>query len=417
VSQPTTVGGRFVAYFEREGLLSIAAVDATTGEVAWELPASVSGLTGGVALHVESDGRLVYFGTPVDPVRLDPSVFVVAVEAATGAEVWRTTTPLILADSLYACEDDRDSLCVSDERPGPDRALRIAKATGEVTSRAAGAEPPAIGRALGSGLYDLGGRDPEVIAAIDASGRTLWTRTAGELFRGRPVSSDHGWNWDRYGDVFVGSLGWIDLDEGVTDLSRASIAGVDAATGAVRWVDDGAELGCGVGGTQPIRCRLTGTATQDPDVIGDLPVVTGLRVVMERFDPATGTTQWQADLGPAISLILDTAPLVRLSPTELAVGREDGTSVAVDITSGATRLPADDEVGWCVSENSYRDRRTVPDPHRRLGQEYLTQCRVDGSTVTVLASWPIEMGARVRQIFAWVDASGMHGATTDWVRW
>jgi hypothetical protein len=212
-------------------------------------------------------------------------------------------------------------------------------------------------------------------------------------------------------------VGWIDLDEGFSDLSQTSIAGVDAATGAVRWVDDGAELGCRVGGSRPIRCRLTGTTTQDPDVIGDLPLVTGLRVVMERFDPATGTTQWQADLGPAISLILDTAPLVRLSPTEFAVGREDGTSVVVDVVSGATRTPADDEVGWCVSENTYRDRLTIRDPHRRLGQDYLTQCRVDGSTVTVLASSPIDKGARLGQIFARVDASGMHGATTGWVTW
>ena len=47
-------------------------------------------------------------------------------------------------------------------------------------------------------------------------------------------------------------------------------------------------------------------ATNDPDDPDDIPVVTGLTVVMERFDPATGATVWQADLGPALAVILDT---------------------------------------------------------------------------------------------------------------
>ncbi len=423
ISQPRSVGGRFVAYLERDGWLSVAAVDATTGEMAWEVPASVSGLTSGVSLHLASDDRLVYFGTPVDPGRVGASVFVIAIEAASGAEIWRTTTSLILADSLYECDDDKAAFCVADEAPGPDRALRIAKADGKVTSRSASTAPPPIGRALGSGLYDLGTRDPEVIAAIDPSGNTRWTKTAFELFPGRLVSSDYGWQWDRYGDLLVGSLGWVPLDPGQWDLSQSSIAGVNAATGEVVWIDDGAELGCGytlatvVVRGEPLRCRMTGTTTNDPDDPDDETIVAGLTVVMERFDPATGATVWQADLGPALALVLDRAPLVRLSRTEFALGREDGSSVAVDIVTGHTRTPAPEDIGWCFSDNIVRDRRTLRDPVRRRGESYVAQSRPDGTTVDGLVSSPIERGAWLGETFAWVDARGMHASTTGWVRW
>ncbi len=422
ISQPRAAGGRFVAYLERDGWLAVAGVDATTGTVAWEIPASVSGLTSGVTLHLASDDRLVYFGTPVDVDRLGPSVLVIAVDAASGAEVWRTTGTLTLAGSLYDCEDDSTAFCVTDTAPEPARALRIAKADGKVTARSASAEPAPGGRPLGSGLYDLGGRDPEIIAAIDPSGRTLWTKTAPELFEGRPVSSDYGWNWDRHGDLLVGSLGWPYVP-GSIDLSEYSIAGVDAATGSVVWVEDGAALGCGfvlataLLRSEPIRCRMTGTLTNDPDDPDDEVVVTGLSAVIERFDPKTGTTVWEADLGPALALVLDRAPLVRLSRFEFAIGREDGISVAVDLVTGHTRTPAFDEIGWCISDNMVRDRRTIREPYRRRGENNLTQCRADGSRIDSLASSPIENGAWMGQTFAWVDARGMHASTTGWVRW
>lgn len=415
VTQPVAVAGRLVAYMERDGLLSVAALDATTGEIVWEYAASASLLTRGVGLNVANDGQRVYFGMPVDPGLDSPSVFVVAVEAFSGAKAWQTTTPLELADGLYLCGDDTGAFCVVDYQSPGTRALRIARADGNVTRGSDPTEAPEIGRALGAGLHDLGVRNPERIAAVDSGGNILWARTVGELFQGRPVSSDLGYSWYRYGDVIVGSLGWIDPDRSTVDLSEAVTAGVDAATGASRWIVDGAELGCGVllGDflvSKPIRCRTRGVVTNDAD---DTSSVAGLEVVMERFDPATGATQWQADLGAAVSLVLATAPVSRLSPTEIAVGREDGTSIVVDIDSGTTRAPTADDVGWCESENTYVDNRTRGDERR--GDDYVTQCRPDGSRVDGLVASPIEAGARLGQTFVWADESGMHAAATGWV--
>ncbi|MEA2973173.1 MAG: hypothetical protein QOG82_1631 [Actinomycetota bacterium] len=421
VTQPQTVAGRFVAYFERNRRLWVGAVDAPTGKVSWEYAASASFLTPGVAIDLAHDDRHVYFAVPAASNVSAPGVVgVVAVDAASGTEIWTTDTSFLLLDSLTTCPGDDTMLCASGATSGGRREIRVAKGTGHVSTPLPDGTTAGTGRSLGAGLHDLGGRDPELIAAIDPSGRTLWTKTASELFQGRLVTSDHGWNWDRHGDILVGSLGWGDSDPSSFDLSQESIAGVDAATGSVVWVDDGAELGCGIvslSRQESIRCRRTGTATSDPDDPDDVPVVTGLTVVMERFDPATGATLWQADLGAALSLVLDTAPLVRVTPTEFAVGRDDGTSIVVDIVSGHTRPPTLDDVGWCASTNVYVDSLTSGAPENRRGDDYLTQCRPDGSTVFALTASPVETGARLGQTLAWVDAGGMHAGTTGWVRW
>lgn len=257
-----------------------------------------------------------------------------------------------------------------------------------------------------------------MISAIDPSGRVLWTKRAPELFQGRPVTSDHGWNWVRHGDLLVGWLGRIDDDRSTTDLSESTISGVDAATGEVVWIIDGVELDCGGGlrgadlapGPAPLRCRTTGTVTRDDE--GRNPVVTGLNVVMEQFDPATGATLWEADLGAAESLILGTPPLIRLSSTEIVVGRQDGTSLVVDVATGQTRTPAPDERGWCSSENAYPDIRLSGPANERLGQEFVTPCGLDRLPIDVLAPNPPPVVAVSGTTHAWVDAGGMHAADT-----
>lgn len=413
VSPPQVAGGRFVAYLERDGRLSVAAVDPSSGERVWEMPASASGLTPGVALSLAHDEQNVYFGLPVDAGGTDRTVLVVAVDAASGTELWRTSQALDLTDNLSRCHDgDETVLCttVVDARAGS--SLRIAKATGAMTTSPLSDLTQARGgRQVGDKLYDLGGRDPERLAAVDDTGRTLWTKTASELFRGRPVSSDYGWAWHRYGDVLVGWLGRIDPDRSSTDLSERSVTAVGAATGAVLWVVDGFDLGCGLHtidldvDTSPLRCRRTGTVTRDQ--AGENPVVTGLNVTMEQFDPVTGMPAWEADLGAAESLVLGTPPVIRLSATEVVVGRQDGSSLAVDVASGKTRIPAPGETGWCSSENIYPDVRSYGQTKDRLGQDFVTPCRVDRSPVSGLAPDPPGAVATAGEVRAWVDAGGM----------
>jgi hypothetical protein len=415
VSQPQASGGRFVAYVERDGQLFVAAVDPKGGGPVWELPASASSLTPGVILYLAHDEQNVYFGGPVDAGGTGDTVFVLAVDAASGAEVWRTGGGLALTSNLTTCDDDDTMLCATSVSLAGGHSLRIAKATGALTHEAL---PKGARRQLGIDLYDLGGRDPEVIAAIDPTGRTLWTKTPSELFRGRPVSSDQGWDWRRHGDLLVGWLGRLDRDRSSIDLSESSISGVDAATGEIRWVVDGVDLGCGGGldgadlssGPAPLRCRTTGTVTRDQD--GENPVVTELTVVMEQFDPATGATLWEADLGAAESLILGKPPLIRLSSTEIVVGRQDGSSLVVDVASGQTRVPAAGETGWCSSENTYHDVRAYGPTGDRRGQDFVTPCRLDRSPIDVVAPNPPPVVAVSGPNHAWVDAGGMHGADT-----
>ena len=87
VTQPRTAAGRFVAYLDRNGRLAVAGVDAATGRVDWEVGASASFLTPGVAIALAHDDSRVYFAVPADPRRVSPNVLVVAVDAASGTEV------------------------------------------------------------------------------------------------------------------------------------------------------------------------------------------------------------------------------------------------------------------------------------------------------------------------------------------
>jgi outer membrane protein assembly factor BamB len=411
VSQPQTSGGRFVAYLERAGQLFVAAIDPNGGEPVWELPASASSLTPGVVLHLAHDDQHVYFGGPVDAGGTGDTVFVVAVDAASGVEVWRTGGGLHLTSNLSTCDDDDTMLCATSVSRAGGHSLRIAKATGALTHEGL---PKGTRRQLGHDLYDLGGRDPEVIAAIDPTGRTLWTKTARELFQGRPVASDYGWDWRRHDDLLVGWLGRIDADRSTTDLSESSITSVDAATGEVVWVVDGVSLDCGLAGADlppgpaPLRCRRTGIVTRDEN--GEHPVVTGLNVVLEQFDPTTGESLWEADLGAAESLILGEPPLIRLSSTEIVVGRQDDSSLGVDVASGQTRVPAPGDTGWCSGENMFPDVRSYLPTKDRRGQDFVTPCRLDRSPIDALAPNPPPVVAVSETIHAWVDAGGMHAA-------
>ena len=418
VSRPQAVGSVFVAYLERDGQLSLVGIDPGSGRRVWELPASAGSLTPGVVIGLAQDDRNVYFGTPVDVGGTGSDVFVVAVDAASGTEVWRTSQELHVNGLISTCADDATMLCTTALGGRTGSSLRIAKSTGEVTTLPLprGALPPQFsgGRKIGNDLYDLGGRDPEWIARVDSAGRILWTKTAGELFQGRPVSSDYGWDWRTHGDLLVGWLGRIDTNRSSTDLSESTITAVDAATGDAVWIVDGVIPDCDLSyldlspGPAPLRCRRSGTITRDEN--RENPIVTGLSIVLEQFDPTTGATLWEADLGAAESLVLDTPPLVRLSSTEIVVGRQDGSDIVVDVASGQTRQPAPDETGWCWSENTYPDVRTYAVDKRRRGYDYVTPCGLDRSPIDVVAPNPPFAVARSGPILAWVDARGMHGA-------
>jgi hypothetical protein len=80
------------------------------------------------------------------------------------------------------------------------------------------------------------------------------------------------------------------------------------------------------------------------------------------------------------------------------------------VASGKTRIPAPGETGWCSSENIYPDVRSYGQTKDRLGQDFVTPCRVDRSPVSLLAPDPPGAVATAGEVRAWVDEGGMHAA-------
>ena len=406
-SRPVLSGGLLVAYVATGTAMELAAFDPATGAEVWRRATTPSLITAGVGIPVVADDRLVFHLTP----RGDAAAAVEAVDAATGEPAWITDASADgFGDVLEFCLDSPQQLCVTALDTEPGTLWRLDAANGAVT-RTAGFP----GRELAAGLYDLRDGDDEQVAGV-AAGEITWQRPPSELFQGHDVTSDHGWHWQDHDGLLVGWLGtrqeWP--EDGELAFVPQHMAGVDAATGETRWVAEGAPS-CGsrlwgltlrVNELEPsIRCRMAGSYHLAGGRV-DRTVVTD--AVMEGFDPATGEATWTVPLGAASALSDDVHPLVRLGPTRFALTRDDGSRVAVDVVSGTAEDVAADVVGWCVSENRF-DLGGGTDS-LRLGQDFTTPCRVDGTPLPAPVAPDEALGPVVDDRFAWVDAGGLHVA-------
>jgi PQQ-like domain len=354
VTAPVVVGNRVVVYTADAGQLTIRAFDPITGATAWALPASPSGETAGQPFEVAHTADTVFYFKPGE----DPSTElaqVAAVDVATGKQKWATVDSYVFAGLPALCTD-KTALCMSVYyASSAAMSMRFDLATGHVTPLGQGA-----GRSLGpGGLEDPGNRGPEYTERVnDATGMVTWKDDVAKLNR-TPVSSDSGWDWDLFGDVYVGWMGSVHNPSSKTiNLNAMETFGVRATDGVLLWRHVGL-YGCPSDGQldngQPfaVRCVIAGTATVD--ATGQNFVFKGLDVTLQGFNPRTGATLWSRHLGNSPAAIGAPGSLpVRMGADTFAFTNVAGVTIIVNLRTGLETLPVAGVNGWCdQSDTSY----------------------------------------------------------------
>ena len=201
VTAPVAIGKVVVVYTADAGQLTLRAIDPTSGATLWTHPATTAESTPGQEFSVTWLGNTVFYYVAVgDPTTGTAEIS--AVDASTGKPKWTTTQGVTYADMPSLCSD-KTALCDS-AYAGDDQSQEIR------TDLASGAQSllsSSASRNLGIGVWDAGDRAPEHIEHLDeVTGRTVWKDNVAQLFE-QTVSSDNGWDFSSFGDVYVGWLG------------------------------------------------------------------------------------------------------------------------------------------------------------------------------------------------------------------
>ncbi|MEU7906174.1 hypothetical protein [Actinoplanes sp. NPDC049118] len=296
IGQPIAVGGVAVGYVERDKHVYARGLHPSNGDVLWEREITPTRQTIGIELVPHAVGAgAVTFMTPLP--QLGPDwARVVVVDAATG-QVRQSSPSALFRAGPEACFDDR-AVCVmaTPDADRPMRGDRLDLTTGSYEPYS-GTGIPATARCIGDrGLYDLGARPDEEIALI-RDGEMRWHRPLADAFPAG-FSTSNGWNWTLYPQVvYAGSV----FGRGIrtkTTLDRdmhadSGSAGLDEMTGTVLWHEVGTVVSCGGQvplWAEPVRCRVHGK--QHIDLAAQTGSFKDLDVVLEGFDPITGSTTW-----------------------------------------------------------------------------------------------------------------------------
>jgi hypothetical protein len=412
VTAPAVVGNRVVVYTADGGQLTIGAFDPITGATAWSLPASPSGQTAGEPFDVAHTADTVFYFKPGE----DPTsglVQVAAVDVATGKQKWVTTNSYVFADAPALCAD-KTALCVSVYySSSAAMSARIDISSGHVTPLGQGA-----GRTLGpAGLQDPGNRGPEYIERVnDATGAVIWKDDVAKLSK-TPLSSDAGWDWQLFGDTYVGWLGNVQNPSSKTiNLSAMETIGVRASDGVLLWRHAGV-YGCptdapfGNGQPYAVRCVLTGTAAAD--ATGQSLTFKGLTVTVQGFNPRTGATLWSRYLGdsPAAIGSAGTQP-VWLGADTFASTNPAGVTTTVNLRTGLVTKPAVGATGWCVQTDASYTITGVNDsdgsPTQWEAQGLVAPCTPAGKPAPPTDGTLAAVGVSLGGYFVWASKDGIH---------
>lgn len=412
VTGPVVVGNRVVVYTADAGQLTIRAFDPVSGATAWSLPASPSGQTAGEPFGVAHTADTVFYFKP----GADPStqlVQVAAVDVATGKETWVTKDSYVFADAPSVCAD-KTALCMSVYyASGAAMSAHIDLATGTLTPLGQSA-----GRSLGpGGLEDPGNRGPEYVERVnETTGTVIWKDDVARLEK-TPVSSDAGWDWDLFGDTYVGWLGNVQSASSKTiNLSSMETIGVRASDGVLLWRHIGL-YGCPANGQlesgQPyaVRCVLSGTATIDP--AGPNFVFKGLNVTLQGFNPRTGATLWSRALGNSPAAIGAPGSLpVRMGADTFAFTNVAGVTTIVNLRTGLVTKPVAGVNGWCDQTDAsytvtgFNDSDGTPTHYATAG--IAAPCTAAGKAAPP-ADGTLELaGVSLGGYFVWASKDGIH---------
>jgi hypothetical protein len=432
VSPPALADGVLVLYAQAGGGLAVVALDPQTGRTLWQDSASPGMITPGVASFLGTAGSTVVFLRPVN--NSTGTAQVVGVAAATGRPRWHSPTGRF-EDWPYLCPDNPGDICTTGS-PGDAqqaRALRY-RASDGAPAGAAVISQILEGRSVGSDLYQLPGR-PETLTAV-AGGSVAWTRPLASVFTSPGLSTDYGWDFDRVpaAGLFVGSVGGPPLRSTATSatisLSAPMTAGFRISDGAAVWREAGTLYACGqplpcpgapagalLGYRPPtigVRLRSTGTAsaTQSSPLVTLSPDAS---TMVEGFSLATGKTLWSYDAGRDEQLFNEAVPL--LGPYVVALPGPGGSTVALNLATGAHRPVPAGAVAWCQAIAVYTT--LVPYPtvrgadYKRISGGLTKPCQPSGAAAAVPKTVPGYAGTDVDGLTVWSEPSEVVAAPTS----
>jgi hypothetical protein len=412
VTAPVSVAGRIVVYTADAGQLTLRGLDPASGATLWSQPASTAQNTPGQPFEVAHLGTTVfYYVVAGDPT--DHLAEIAAVDASTGKQLWVTSQSASYADMPALCSDNA-ALCDS-VYTGPDASqeVRTDVTTGDQTVISS-----STGRSLGTGVWDAGVRKPEYIEHInDTTGALVWKDSVVPLF-GTSVSSDSGWNWDSYGDVYVGWLGRVPTDPAslTVNLGAQEMVAVRASDGVRLWKRS-ALYGCPVEGLIddagkpiPVRCVVSGTVTYD--ATGENPTTHGLNVTIQGFNVHTGATLWSYQAGNNLGAIgVGPHAAVAVSNDVFALTNAAGRTTLLNLKTGAIGAATASTVGWCIQDGTYHltgvDQADGTPIDFASGQ-LVAPCTAGGAPSHPADGTAAGAGATVGGYFVWSSTDGLH---------
>jgi outer membrane protein assembly factor BamB len=372
VSQPAFVDDRFLLYAHTNGGLHLVALDARSGATAWSVDASPAAVAPG------QPATFAVVGTEVIAFRETSGQIaeLIARNTASGRELWHSQ-PGLFTTYPDVCPANTSTLCVtgvykSSAQSG--QLLEFGERTGAELHSIVLPSSTTGARSLGSGLFDPGTRNPDLLVSAPGS-RAVWEKPLASIFTTPGASTDYGWNFSPIiaGKIFVGSVGARPHKTAATitiDLSRTMTAGFRAADGSVVWRSPGTTYVCtllpcpggGQGGfTGPadlnppvVGLRLRETGTETAPAAGGLPRFSpNVRVALEGFKPTSDRTLWTFNAGHDTSLGATLLP--QLGNGRVVLPNGSGDLIALDLVSGARKRIAPTTDAWCRSVIFYNE--------------------------------------------------------------
>lgn len=302
MSAPRAVGDAVVLVDkERDGTLALVGLDSQTGKERWRFgDFSHSSIPAGIAVGFASSGNDVIY---LRGRRGTQTAQAARINATTG-ELVSTSSVESFVNAPTQCTDDED-ICLTSSNTSTHQTWLLTR-EGDLQPLPA---PPGRPIGLKGHLLDNLSRDHEQMVYVDDTWTTKWSVDLQRAF-GFDRSTDGGWTFHSFdsdrGDVIVGSVGpeYNRITKGAAgDKSRdaVSTAGIDRETGEILWQQLSTEVFCRTGlGEHPIRCKYQGTVIPTNRADSD----PAAKIWLERFDPATGHTEWRTGLGTAPDLTM-----------------------------------------------------------------------------------------------------------------
>ena len=238
------------------------------------------------------------------------------------------------------------------------------------------------------------------------------------------VTTDNGWSWDTGDDGLT--TGWIGqaarsgtddqtlLDVRTVALDGVVSAGIEAATGEVRWTRPDAVIKC-AGSLRDVltveaplfACRSTGTVTLD----GDSSVLSDdANFVLEGLDRRDGRAFWSHDVGRVPELGYADGGLVGLGGSVVALRSTSGSTTVVDLADGSLQDYEPTAHGWCPQDDWYA-LYLVGEEKESPAETYRTPCLADGTPAAAVSIddgfGAVQEGPAGRTMF-WADRDGIH---------